>query len=271
MEKIEFSVNVYGSIMSKSFCCGVSLIELLKWSFFFPKYTEWSNCLEFKWANLSQWGKMLLPFVSSLFLWKIGHMLNDSHNWISQKIWLRLPVVAMWFIWPVVYYCHCKDLIGYKNVVSDKLVYELMQFSIKLLIFKNFVCSGTFSFFHSSLFHKSFYWLQCSFFAHFCHVLDQLSERSLIFFFLIDPVTFTVTLSQQKVKEENCRELLMGIFSLVIFCANRSFASTLHCVWASCKFLSTQATSPSLGDGIPVVPGSGGITFYIGFHYGVWL
>lgn len=163
--------------------CITDRVAEMVFFFFSPKYTEWSNCLEFKWANLSQWGKMLLPFVSSLFLWKIGHMLNDSHNWISQKIWLRLPVVAMWFIWPVVYYCHCKDLIGYKNVVSDKLVYELMQFSIKLLIFKNFVCSGTFSFFHSSLFHKSFYWLQCSFSLHIS-VMSLISfQRGVWFFF----------------------------------------------------------------------------------------
>lgn len=33
--------------------------------------------------------------------------------------------MALWFIWLVVHSCRLKDLLGYKNMLSDKLVSEL--------------------------------------------------------------------------------------------------------------------------------------------------
>lgn len=109
-------------------------------------------------------------------------------------------------------------------------------------------------FFDSSLFHKSFYWFQCNFLLHSC-VMSLISFQRGVWFYWSYCFTVWILAEDQKGKRQGAP---YGdfFFPSYFLCRNRASPSTLHCVWASCKLMSTQPAALSLGDGTPIVPDS---------------
>lgn len=109
-------------------------------------------------------------------------------------------------------------------------------------------------FFDSSLFHKSFYWFHCNFLLHSC-VMSLISFQRGVWFYW-SYCFHGANLTRTSKRETAGSSLWRFFFPSYFLCRNRASPSTLHCVWASCKFTSTQPPALSLGDGTPIVPGS---------------